>query len=69
MNNSKSTIFYGAIVVAVICIALAIYYIIPGMTHVLASGTTAHYKHAIALGAVALVCIIAALVNRPKVAR
>ena len=59
-------LFYGAIVVAILAIIIAIYYIIPGMTHVLASGTGAHYKHAAAFGAVAVICIIAALVNRPR---
>lgn len=62
-------LFYGAIVVAIIAVALAVYYLIPGVYHVLTfSGdpTSAHYKHAAACGAVAIICILAALVNRPK---
>ncbi len=69
MGTKNPSLFYGAIVVAVIAIALAIYYVIPNMTHVLASGTGAHYKHAALFSAVAVICIIGALINRPKSAK
>ncbi len=67
--GTKTALFYGAIVVAVIAIALAVYYAIPNMTHVLASGTGAHYKHVALFGAVAVICIVGALINRPKPAK
>ena len=45
--------FYGAIVAAVIMLLLAIYYLIPGVTHVLVSSDPmgAHIKHAVLFGA------------------
>ena len=65
---NRSVIFYAALGAAVIALALAVYYIIPGYTHILVSSdpTKGHIKHALAFGAVAVVCVIAALVTRPK---
>ncbi len=66
---SKSTMFYGAIVIAVIALALAIYYIIPGVYHPFTfSGqpTDSHKTHAIAFAILFVLLIIVALVNRPK---
>jgi hypothetical protein len=65
-SSNRGTIFIAAIVVTIIAILLAIYYLIPMDSHVLASGAGAHYKHAVAFGAVAILCIIGALVTRPK---
>lgn len=58
-------LFYGAIVVAIICVALAIYYVIPGIYHV-ATTSDSHFKHMALFLAIAVVCVIAALVTRPK---
>ncbi len=66
---SKSTMFYGAIVIAVIALALSIYYIIPGVYHPFTfSGvpTDGHKTHAIAFFILFVLLVIVALVNRPK---
>ena len=64
---SKSTIFYAGIAVAVIALLIAVYYVIPGVYHVLATPpTVAHYKHAAAFTAVAIVAALAAIINRPR---
>jgi hypothetical protein len=65
----NSTLFYGAIAVAVIMVILCVYYIIPGVYHPLTfSGNpmSAHYKHVVGFGAIAVVAILVALINRPK---
>lgn len=65
---NKTTIFYAGIAVAVIALLVAVYYVIPGVYHVLASGNpnAAHYKHAAAFAAVAVVAALAAVINRPR---
>jgi ABC-type thiamin/hydroxymethylpyrimidine transport system permease subunit len=65
---NKSTLFLGAVVIAVIAIVVAIYYMVPGVYHVLATHdiNSAQPKHAIAFGAIAVIAILAALINRPK---
>ncbi len=68
-NSNNRAFFYGAIVVALIALVLCVFYLVPGVTHPLVfSGdpTSAHYKHAAAFGAVAVLAIIGALVTRPK---
>ena len=64
--SNRNTVFLIAIVVTIIAVLLAIYYAIPLDSHVLASGAGAHYKHMAAFLAVAILCIIGALVTRPK---
>lgn len=62
-------LFYGAIAVAVIGVLLGVYYIIPGVYHVLTlSGlpTSPHYKHAVLFFAIAVISVIAALATRSK---
>jgi len=69
VNSNNRALFYAAIVVAVLALAACVFYLIPGVSHPLVfSGdpTSAHYKHAAAFGAIALVAIIGALVTRPK---
>ncbi len=61
-------IFYGAIVVAIIALVLGVEYLIPGVPHLLAD-TAMHLKHAVLFFAVAAICIIGALVTRPKANR
>ncbi len=66
---SKTTIFYAGIAVAIIALLIAVYYVIPGVYHVLANPpTVAHYKHAAAFAAVAIVAALAAVINRPRTA-
>ena len=66
---SKSTLFYGAIVIAIIALVLAIYYIVPGVYHPFTfSGTPtdSHRTHAIVFFILFILLVIVALVNRPK---
>ena len=63
-------VFYGAIVLAIICLILGIYYAIPGVYHIATSGAhpanepqPAHIALFIVL---AIICGIAAAVRRPK---
>lgn len=56
-----------ALVIALLSIVLAIYYIAPLNSHILVSSVAgSHYKPALAFGALAIICIIVALVTRPK---
>ncbi len=70
MGNRKN-LFAGAIVAAIVCIAISIYYIVPGYSHILVThdATSAHLTHAFAFFVLAVICIIAALVTRPKAGR
>ncbi|HLJ33856.1 MAG TPA: hypothetical protein VKU38_09415 [Ktedonobacteraceae bacterium] len=67
---NKAALFFGAIAAAVICVILAIYYAIPHIHHVLTFGGTPadqpQLKHIALFAVLAIVCIIAALVTRPK---
>ncbi len=68
---NRQTMFLGAIIAAVICIALGIYYAIPGIYHVLTFSTTHPPKdiqptHVALFVILAVICVIAALVTRPK---
>lgn len=69
MVRSKNlTLFFSAIGVAIIAIALSVYYITPGHDHLLVTHDplAMHPTHALGFAAIAVVCIIAALINRPK---
>ncbi len=62
-------LFVGALVVAVVALALGVFYLIPGLYHPLTFSKTpyvAHYTHAIAFFVLCVLLIIVALVNRPK---
>ena len=66
-GSGNPTVFIGALVIALLSIALAIYYIVPLNSHILVSGTAgSHYKPALVFGALAILCIIVALITRPK---
>ncbi len=68
---NRRALFIGAIVAAVVLLALCVYYLVPGVYHPLTfSGTPteSHLKHAVALGGLAVICILAALVSRPRTA-
>ena len=68
VSSNNRTVFYAAIVVAIIALVLCVFYLVPGVTHPLVSDnpTAAHYKHAAAFGVLTVLAIIAALVTRPK---
>jgi hypothetical protein len=67
---NKTTLFFGAIVIAIISLVLAVYYLVPGIYHPLTNTPplSSHPTHAVLFFAIAVVCVIAALVNRPKTA-
>jgi hypothetical protein len=60
-------LFYGGIVLAIVGIALGVFFLIPGIPHVIADSSM-HIKHAILFFGLAVVGILAALVTRPKAA-
>ncbi len=60
-------IFYGGIVLAIVGIALGIFFLVPGINHVIASSDT-HIKHALLFFGLGVIGIIGALVARPKAA-
>ena len=64
------SVFYGAIVVAIISLALGIYYAVPGVYHVATSGShpamDPQPAHIALFMALAIVAVLAALVTRPK---
>lgn len=62
---NKQTLFWGGILLFVIGVAGGIFFLIPGIPHVIAD-THMHVKHAIAAFVVGVVGILGALVNRPK---
>ena len=68
---NKPVLFYSAIVVMVVALALAVYYIIPGIYHPLTTTPplASHPTHAIAFFFLAVISVVAALVTRPKSAR
>ena len=63
-------LFYGAIVIAVISLALGVYYAVPGVYHVLTSGAhppmDSQPSHVLLFVGIAVVCVLAALVTRPR---
>lgn len=65
---SKSTLFYGAIVAAILFFILAVYYAIPGIYHPLTLSPPMewHPTHAAAFIFVAAICVVVALVNRRR---
>ena len=62
-------LFYGAIVISIIALALSVFYFIPGPYHPLtfsSTPTSRHTTHAIAFFILFLLLVVVALVNRPK---
>lgn len=62
-------LFIGSLVVAVVALALGVFYLIPGPYHPLTFSKTpesAHLTHAVAFFVLCLLLIVVALVNRPK---
>lgn len=71
MNRTK--LFVGALIVALLSLILAIYYAVPGVHHVLVSGShpanDSQSTHFILFAILTLLGVIVALVNRPGVKR
>jgi hypothetical protein len=64
---NRKTLFFGAIVVALVSLILAIYYAMPGVYHVLTGGSQP--THFVLFVFLTVLCILVALVNRPKASR
>jgi CDP-diglyceride synthetase len=60
-------LFFGGIILALLGIALGIFFLVPNVPHVIADSNT-HVKHAIACFVVAVLGVLVTLVNRPKAA-
>jgi hypothetical protein len=60
-------LFFGAILLAILGVALGVFFLIPNIPHVIADSAV-HVKHAILFFGLGVVGIIAALVTRPKMA-
>jgi hypothetical protein len=58
-------IFYGGIVLAIVGIALGVFFLIPGIPHVI-TDSSMHIKHALLSFGLGIIGIIGALVTRPK---
>lgn len=62
---NKRTLFWGGLLLFVIGIAGGIFFLIPGINHVIAD-THPHLKHAVAAFVLGVLGILVALVNRPQ---
>jgi uncharacterized membrane protein HdeD (DUF308 family) len=60
-------LFFGGILLAIIGIALGIFFLLPGVNHIITDSST-HIKHATGCFVLGILGIIVALVNRPKAA-
>jgi ABC-type thiamin/hydroxymethylpyrimidine transport system permease subunit len=70
---NRTTIFSGAIIVTLLALVLAVYYAIPGVYHVLVSGShpplSPQPAHVVLFGVIAFLGVLMALVNRPRPTR
>ena len=68
----KKSLFYSAVAVAVLCIILGVYYLIPGIYHFVGYSNhrsvtmTAHRLYSGAFFVFAVIGLVCALVLRPK---
>lgn len=60
-------LFFGGILLALLGIALGIFFLVPGVNHIIAD-SSAHIKHATGSFVLGVLGVIVALVNRPKAA-
>ena len=61
----KQTLFWGGILLFLVGVAAGIFFLIPGIPHLIADSSM-HIKHAIAAFAVGVLGILASIVNRPR---
>lgn len=62
---NKQTLFWGGILLLLVGVAAGIFFLIPGIPHIIADSQM-HVKHAIAAFAVGVLGLLAAIVNRPR---
>ncbi|HLQ30885.1 MAG TPA: hypothetical protein VK140_16745 [Ktedonobacteraceae bacterium] len=67
---NKQLLFFGAIIVAVISLAIGVYYAIPGYHHVATFGShppnDTQPSHVVLFLGITVVCVVAALITRPR---
>ena len=61
----KQTLFWGGILLFLVGVAAGIFFLIPGIPHIIADSHM-HVKHAIAAFALGVLGILASVINRPK---
>lgn len=64
---NKSALFTLGILVCIVGIALGVFFLIPGVNHIITTSAV-HIKHATACFVLAALGLVVALVNRPKLA-
>ena len=62
---NKQTLFCGGILLFLVGVATGIFFLIPGIPHIIADSSM-HIKHAIAAFAIGVLGILASIVNRPR---
>ena len=62
---NKQTLFWCGILLFVVGIAAGIFFLIPGIPHLIADSHT-HVKHALAFFILGVLGVLAAVVNRPQ---
>lgn len=62
---NKHTLFWGGILLFLVGIAAGIFFLVPGIPHIITDSHT-HVKHAIAAFALGVLGILVAVVNRPQ---
>ena len=62
---NKHTLFWGGILLFLVGVAAGIFFLIPGIPHLIVDSSM-HIKHAIAAFAVGVLGMLASIVNRPR---
>lgn len=62
---NKQTLFWGGILLFLVGIAGGIFFLIPGIPHLIAD-THAHLKHAIAAFVLGVLGVLVSIINRPR---
>lgn len=70
---NRTMLFSGAVLVAVVALLIAIYYAIPGVYHILVTGShpplSPQPAHIVLFAGIAVLAALVALLNRPRSAR
>ncbi len=62
---NKQTLFWGGMLLFLVGVAAGIFFLIPGIPHIIADSNM-HVKHAIAAFALGVLGMLASIVNRPN---
>lgn len=69
MGTPKNPLlFFGGIAVAIIALAFSVYYLVPGVYHILSTHDlySPQPTHALGFAAIAIISALAAAINRPR---